>query len=169
MKKTGIVRRIDNLGRIVVPKEIRSTLRIKNGDNLEIYLDDNENIVLKKFSIIDKLCELSESITSSINLLTKSTAIITNNDKVLAISGKYKKEIENADISSEISNMVDMHIGKDIKITEEKGYSGYYLILPIILTGDKLGNLIILSEKEITEEEKIIGKITTSFLIKYVE
>jgi len=169
MKKTGIIRRIDNLGRIVIPKEIRSTLRIKNGDNLEIYLDDDENIIFKKFSIIDKLTDLSEIITSSINLLTKTTAIITNNDKIISISGKYKKELENQNISNEISDMVDVHIGKDIKLSEEKGYADYYLIIPLILSGDKIGNLIILSENEITEEEKTISKITTAFLIKYVE
>jgi len=169
MKKTGIIRRIDNLGRIVIPKEIRSTLRIKNGDNLEIYIDENENIVFKKFSIVDKLVDLSESITSSINLLTKTTAIIANNDKVLSVAGKYKKEIENSNISSEISDMVDVHIGKDIKLSDDKGYAGYYLILPLILSGDKIGNLILLSENEITEEEKIISRITAAFLIKYIE
>ena len=173
MKKTGITRRIDNLGRIVIPKEIRSTLRIKNGDNLEIFVDDKEDIILRKFSIIDKLGDLSESITEAISNMTKTTALITDKNKVIAINGKYKKAYQNLTISNELSDLInsnnDIYVGKGVSVTDDKSLMENFLMVPIISSGDKIGALIIISEENITEEEKVIGKVSTSFLGKYVE
>ena len=173
MKKTGITRRIDNLGRIVIPKEIRGTLRIKNGDNLEIFVDDKEDIILRKFSIIDKLGDLSEAITKAISTLTKTTAIIIDNDKITAINGKHKKSYEEVNISNELSNLItetnDIYIGKGIYLTEEKKVDENFIIVPINANGDKIGALVILSEEEITNEDQMTCKVFSSFLGKYVE
>ena len=73
MKATGVVRRIDELGRIVIPKEIRRTLRIHEGENIEIYIDEKENIVLKKYSVMKKLGDFAQSFTDSIYSFLKHT------------------------------------------------------------------------------------------------
>ncbi len=171
MKKTGIIRRIDNLGRIVIPKEIRSTLRIKNGDNLEIYVNDKDDIVLRKFSLIDKLLDLSIALSETINSITKATTIITNNDKILAVSGKHKRSLENSNLSSELSNNINNEIirGKGIYLTDEKSFDEYYLVVPIISSGDRQGSIIILSDNEVTDEEEKIVSIVTTFLGNYIE
>lgn len=173
MRKTGITRRVDNLGRIVLPKEIRNNLRIKSGDTLEIFITDDEELILKKFSFIDKMTDLADSITKTISVILKVTAIIITNDKITSINGKHKKIGDNLDISNELSGLLssinDMYIGKDILITQDKNITENFIIYPIIAAGDKIGTLLLLKEGEITEEDKIICKITTSFLGKYVE
>ena len=87
MKSTGIIRRIDNLGRIVIPKEIRKNLRIKNGENLEIFINQ-EDIILKKYYQIDKLKYLSDELTKSIYKILKKDVMITNNEAILSINDK---------------------------------------------------------------------------------
>ena len=87
MKLAGIVRRIDELGRIVIPKEIRKTLHIKNGENLEIFTQ-NDNIVLKKYSELGNLKELSDTITKSLNQLLKENILITDTDKFISIEAE---------------------------------------------------------------------------------
>ena len=91
MKTTGVVRRIDELGRIVIPKEIRKNLRIKNGDSMEIFLNDEE-IVLKKYSPIESLENVLINYVDSFNQVMKHNIIITDRDKVIAISGSLKKK-----------------------------------------------------------------------------
>jgi len=105
MKATGVVRRIDDLGRIVIPKEIRKTLRLKNGENLEIFVDENENIILKKYSQIDKLKEFAGQITEAINSITKKSVFIINTDSFVSTSGK-KKGYLNEPISNELIAMI---------------------------------------------------------------
>ena len=95
MKATGVVRRIDELGRIVIPKEIRKTMRIREGENIEIYIDSNENIVLKKYSIMKKLGDFAQSFTDSIHSFLKHNIIITDSDSIIAISGDLKKATQN--------------------------------------------------------------------------
>ena len=92
MKSTGVVRRIDDLGRIVIPKEIRRNLRIKEGENLEIFIE-NENIILKKYSMMNKINDLSQELTDAIYTFTKHNVFITDTDSVVAGSGKLKKII----------------------------------------------------------------------------
>lgn len=173
MKKTGVIRRIDNLGRIVIPKEIRSTLRIKNGDNLEIYVNENDDIVLRKFSIIDKLFDLSSSITESINSVTRGVAIITNNDTYISVCGKHKRSIEGESISNEVSDIIsgtnDISKGKGIYLTSDKSFDEFYLIVPIISSGDKVGAIILLSDDEVSLEVESSIKLAASFLGTYVE
>ena len=89
MKTTGIIRRIDDLGRIVVPKELRKTLRIKNGDSLEIFVD-NEDIILKKYSPMESIEEAAAKYVESFNQVIKHSVIVTDKDRVIAASGSLK-------------------------------------------------------------------------------
>ena len=93
MKATGIVRRIDELGRVVIPKEIRRTLHFREGDPLEIFTDKDGGVILKKYSIMNDIEEHAKEFAESIHHTLGHTAIITDKDTVVAASGKGKKEL----------------------------------------------------------------------------
>lgn len=174
MKATGVVRRIDELGRIVIPKEIRKTLHIKEGENLEIYID-NETIILKKYSTIHNLNELAQTLTDSISNLIKQNVFITDNDNVVAVSGDLKKHY----LGEKISDEMEEHIKKRSQILEsdkkglkiiEKEEEGSYTYAPIIANGDALGMVLILSKEDaLSEKEEQIVKIVANFLSKHLE
>lgn len=176
MKATGVVRRIDELGRIVIPKEIRKNLRIHEGENVEIYIDDKENIVLKKYSVMKKLGDFAQSFTDSIYSFLKHTIIITDTDHIIAISGELKKEYLNSNISDNLlssiqrrENILEKH-EKNLKIKDDNGIQCTYTMNSIICHGDAVGLVIILStEQKITEIEEKIAQIVAQFLSKYLE
>ena len=91
MKTTGIIRRIDELGRIVIPKEIRKNLRIKNGESLEIFVDD-EDIILKRYSPVESLDTIALKFVNTFNQVIKHNVIVTDRNKVIAIAGPLKKK-----------------------------------------------------------------------------
>lgn len=176
MKATGVVRRIDELGRIVIPKEIRRTLRIHEGENIEIYIDEAENIVLKKYSVMKKLGDFAQSFTDSIYSFLKHTIIITDTDRIIAVSGDLKKEYLNNTISDDLlasiqrrENILEKH-EKILKIKADEGLECTYVMNSIVCHGDAVGLVIILSETEkITEIEEKIAQIAAQFLSKYLE
>ena len=93
MKATGVVRRIDDLGRIVVPKEVRRTMRIKEGESLEIFVDGTDKIVLKKYSPVQNVNDFVSEFVDSIYASNKKDIVITDNEKVIAVAGTYRKDI----------------------------------------------------------------------------
>jgi AbrB family transcriptional regulator (stage V sporulation protein T) len=94
LKATGIVRRIDDLGRVVIPKEIRRTLRIREGDPLEIFVDRDGEVILKKYSPIGELGDFAQEYSDSLYETTGHVAIITDRDAVVAVSGAPKKAVD---------------------------------------------------------------------------
>ena len=175
MKATGVVRRIDELGRIVIPKEIRKNLRIRDGENIEIYTDINNNIILKKFSIVKRLGDFAQNFTDSIYSFLKHNILITDTDYIIAASGSLKKYL-NKDISDDLllsikrrENILEKH-PKKIKIIEDEELEGTYVINSIFVNSDVVGLVIILStEKQITELEERIAGIASQFLSKYLD
>ena len=107
MKATGVVRRIDDLGRVVIPKEIRKTLRIKEGDPLEIFTDKEGEVILKKYSPIGELTEFATGYAETLAKTTGHIACITDKDTVIAVSGGAKKEFLEQDISDELEKLMD--------------------------------------------------------------
>ena len=105
MKSTGVVRRIDDLGRIVLPKEIRKTLRIRDGESLEIYTNEEE-IILKKFTSASDLKEISQSLIDTIASTIKSNIFIADRDNIISGSGALKKEFIDRSISSNLENIL---------------------------------------------------------------
>lgn len=176
MKATGVVRRIDELGRIVIPKEIRKTMRIREGENIEIFIDANENIVLKKYSIMKKLGDFAQSFTDSIHSFLKHNIIITDSDSIIAISGDLKKEYQNGYISEDLinsikrrENILEKH-SKNLRLTNDKVIDCTYVINSIICNGDAVGLVLIVStEDKITELDEKIAQIAAQFLSKYLE
>ena len=107
MKATGIVRRIDDLGRVVVPKEIRRTLRIREGDPLEIFTDREGEIILKKYSPIGELSLFSQQYADSLAQTSGHIVCITDRDQVIAISGGSKKDFLGKEISKQLDNAIN--------------------------------------------------------------
>ena len=105
MKATGIVRRIDELGRVVIPKEIRRTLRIKEGDPLEIFTDRDE-LMLKKYSPIATIERFSEAAAKSLNDLSGKLSVVCDTDGILYAFGEGKKEISGKTLSDEMDKIL---------------------------------------------------------------
>ena len=173
MSTTGIIRRIDELGRIVIPKVIRKNLRIKNGDNLEIVVED-ENITLKKYSHIDNLESIASMYADSFYQVLKYNIIITDMDKIVAVGGNLKKKYVNNNISDEIERMMERRDNfverkkKNIEISSGMSEFGYYTVATIINNGDSIGSVIILSlDTPMLEQEEKLGSILANILSNY--
>ena len=173
MKLAGIVRRIDELGRIVVPKEIRKTLHIKNGENMEIYID-NDSIILKKYSELGSMQELSDTIAETLNSNLKANILISDTDKYISIYGPLKKKYLNKEISETILKYINdrkniIIKNKPIYITKDMTENQNIFISPIISSGDAIGSIIVISNKELTtcniESVNLISKV----LAKHIE
>ena len=176
MKATGIIRRIDELGRIVIPKEIRKALRIKEGENLEIYVDGADNIILKKYSVIKKINDFAQDLSDAIYSLIKQNVIIADNDSILAVSGPMKKEYLHKNISSELESkifrreeMIERH-KKTISIVNSKLLECTYVISPIVIAGDAAGAILILGlDTPVSDIDFKIAKIGSNFLNSHLE
>ena len=107
MKATGVVRRIDDLGRVVIPKEIRRVHRIKEGDPLEIFTDKEGEIILKKYSPIGELSEFASEYAETLTKTTGHIACITDKDTVIAVSGAPKKDLLEHNISIQLEKIMD--------------------------------------------------------------
>ena len=116
MKATGVVRRIDDLGRVVIPKEIRKTLRIKEGDPLEIFTDKEGEVILKKYSPIGELSEFAAGYAETLAKTTGHIACITDKDTVIAVSGTSKKEFYEQGISEELEKIMDEKENYEVEI-----------------------------------------------------
>lgn len=107
MKATGIVRRIDDLGRVVIPKEIRRTLRIREGDPLEIFVDRDGEVILKKYSPIGELGDFAKEYADSLAESTGHIAIIADRDVIIAVAGASKKDFLEKQVSEDIEQAME--------------------------------------------------------------
>ena len=183
MKATGIVRRIDDLGRVVVPKEIRRTLRIREGDPLEIFTDRQGEIILKKYSPIGELSEFASSYAETISKTTGHITCITDKDTVIAVSGGSKKDFLEKGLSKQLEEVIEnkeVFKSKDndeiaIPITQNEGRERIYngqVIYPIISDGDVIGSVILLSKepnKKLGEVEDKVAQSAAGFLGNHLE
>ncbi len=175
MKTTGVVRRIDDLGRIVIPKELRRTLRIRDGESLEIFVE-NEMITLKKYSSMSDIKEISNNLVNTINQTILKNVIITDRDKVISASSNIKMQYLDKNISKYLEqklNSREMVVEKDlhdVEIVDGVNESLAFVISPIIMNGDVVGNVVIFSDKEgITDSDVKLASIISSFLGKHIE
>ncbi len=178
MQETGIVRRIDELGRVVVPKEIRKTLRIREGDPLEIYLD-KDRLVLKKYSPVNSVSSLAVAVANGIEEVLGKKCLITDTDNVLYISKGKQKELIGRSISKQMEEVLESR-----KSVNESNVDGgtviplydnddfqyeNQIIVPIISAGDCFGSVVIFdnekSQKFSTNDLKIV-QLGATFLSK---
>lgn len=179
MKATGIVRRIDDLGRIVIPKEIRRTLRIRETDPMEIYTDMDGQIVLKKYSPMGDITAMAEEYTKTMAENTGMTVAITDRDQVIAAAGNERKYILGKQISRELNILIDERksvMAGCMETSYVPVISGYEckeeVISPIISAGDVLGSVIMLTSgtgHKFTESDKCMVKVAADFLGKHME
>lgn len=156
MKATGIVRRIDDLGRIVVPKEIRRTLRLREGTPLEIFTDREGEIILKKYSPMVELTAFAGQYAEAMAQSTGLMVCITDRDQVIAVAGGPKKDILQKNISRQLEQLINERqsvcAGKDEKnfiplVTEELEGVTAQVVTAIICEGDAIGAVAILSRE----------------------
>ena len=173
MKTTGVIRRIDELGRIVIPKEIRKILRIKNGESLEIFVE-NDDIVLKKYSPIENLETVANKYVDIFNQVIKHNIIVTDRDKVIAMAGSLKKNYLGKEISEFTERSIDRRDSfverqkKNFEFVQGNVEYGYYSFSSIVNNGDALGAVIIIStDFPILEADEKQAVILSKLLAKY--
>lgn len=179
MKATGIVRRIDDLGRVVIPKEIRRTLRIREGDPLEIFVDRDGEVILKKYSPIGELGDFAKEYAESLYESTGHIAMITDRDSVVAVAGGSKKEYLDKPIGALLENCMENR-----KITLETSSGSYeitrdadetyssFVAAPIVAGGDPIGTVVLLSKEagvSMGELESKMVETAAGFLAKQME
>ena len=183
LKATGVVRRIDDLGRVVIPKEIRKTLRIKEGDPLEIFTDKEGEVILKKYSPIGELSEFATTYADTISKTTGHITCITDKDTVIAVSGGAKKDFLEKNLSKELEEVLEnkeVFTSKEnneiaIPVTEEEGKERIYnsqVIYPIISDGDVIGSVILIAKdatKPMGDVEYKVASTAAGFLGNHLE
>ncbi len=181
MKATGIVRRIDDLGRVVIPKEIRKTLRIKEGTPLEIFTDREGEIILKKYSPIGELNVFAKEYAEALAQSSGMVACITDHDQVVAAAGQGSREYVGKPISKALEDAITERSsvfanGNDrsrIPVTEEQREPLYSQIMqPIISAGDTIGSVLLLGKNErdvMGESEKMLIRTASGFLGRQME
>lgn len=183
MKATGIVRRIDDLGRIVIPKEIRRTLRIREGDPLEIYTDKEGEVILKKYSPIGEMSEFAVQFAESLSKTSGHISCISDRDSIIAVSGASKKDFIEKTLSQDLEKIIEDKATLVIKSSDDKPiqilsdddsnkrYTSQ-VVVPIVSEGDPIGAVILLStdpNARMGEVESKLAQSAAGFLGKQME
>ncbi len=178
MKATGIVRRIDDLGRVVIPKEIRRTLRIREGDPLEIYTDSDGEVVFKKYSPVGELGEFASTYADVLAKHSEMPTLISDRDHIVSVSGVSKKEFMERRITNVVEDLMETRKGFSADSSSEKlmpveGIDSPAAVLyPIISSGDVTGSVIMLrtdNKNTPTEADIKLTQTAASFLGKQME
>lgn len=179
MKATGVIRRVDQLGRIVVPKEIRKTLRIGEGDQIEIFVNRDKEIILKKYSQVESLSQIAGKCADTLGQMTGHIAVVTDKDKIIAVCGP-KREMQDKPITPELEEKINR---KEIvkAVLNEKDYvmvspelepPAEEVIAPIVCEGDPIGSVILIPKAKggsVGETEVSLAKCTAVILGKQME
>ena len=146
MKATGIVRRIDDLGRVVIPKEIRRTMRIREGDPLEIYTDKDGEVIFKKYSLMGGLTDFAGQVCETLNKTTGLVTVITDRDSCIAVAGAPRRDLADKRLSERLESVLE---GRKIYqyqpgdspmvVSDESGKFFVSCAAPILAEGDVLG------------------------------
>lgn len=180
MKATGIVRRIDDLGRIVIPKEIRRTMRIREGDPMEIFTSREGEILLKKYSPVGELGEFALSLAESMSQVIGELVCVTDRDYVIAAAGTGKKELEGKPLDMQLQSVIDKRENPYtesqsafVKVTPDD--TREYLkqsVATILCNGDCIGAVIVYAKRQNTAQEDSLRQLTrtmATFLGKQME
>lgn len=179
MKATGIVRRIDDLGRVVIPKEIRRTLRIREGDPLEIFVDRDGEVILKKYSPIGELGDFAKEYAESLYESTGHITMISDRDTIIALAGGSKKEFLDKQIGMLLENCMDNR--KSVLETNSGNYEivkdhqealSSFVAAPIVSGGDPIGTVVLLNRDDsvkMGQMEVKMAETAAGFLGKQME
>lgn len=177
MKATGIVRRIDDLGRVVIPKEIRRTLRIREGDPLEIYTDREGEIILKKYSPINDLGEFAQQYVESLFEVLGTPTLISDRDEMIAVAGVSKKDYLSRRLTMFSEEIIKHRMAVTDKleqsielVTGQHEQVKSYCVVPIIANGDPIGAVYLFSKVHfIGDVEQKATEAAANFLAKQME
>lgn len=179
MKATGIVRRIDDLGRVVIPKEIRRTMRIREGDPLEIFTDKDGELIFKKYSPIGELSDFAAQICDSLRKSTDSIAAVCDRDTVIAIAGGGRRELLDKPISAQLSQIMDERAPfrldsglSQIPVSPADEKYCISVACPILSEGDVMGAVLFISPRgsmPASEVEYKLALTVACFLGKQME
>lgn len=179
MKATGIVRRIDDLGRVVIPKEIRRTMRIREGDPLEIYTDKEGGVIFRKYSLMGGLGEFAGQMCETMNKTTNQIAVITDRDTCIAAAGAARRELVEKRVSADLEQIMEARQIYQFKPGEaplpasEVGDKFFIsTAAPIISEGDVLGCVLFCgvdSDMEPTESDYKLVQTIAGFLGRHME
>ena len=171
MKATGILRRIDELGRVVIPKEIRKTMKMREGEELEIFTTEEE-VVLKKYSELSSMEALSRSLVTAMSKASGRTAVIVDGDKVIASAGKGAPAVGDP-ISEEMRLLISsrrqtvLAEEKVVPFGEEKMRGE--VIRPILASGDLFGALILYSAEPVTKSDEQLAQMGAIFFEQQID
>lgn len=177
MKATGIVRRIDDLGRVVIPKEIRRTMRIREGDPLEIFTTGEGEVIFKKYSPIGELSEFAGDYVEVLSRTTGRVVCVTDKDSVIAVAGAPRRDFMDKPVSGGMERVMDSRStytenGDVMNIIEGESAYTVGIAVPIITEGDTVGSVAILHDEKagpIGEvETKLVG-VAAGFIGKQME
>ncbi|MEA4966461.1 MAG: stage V sporulation T C-terminal domain-containing protein [Oscillospiraceae bacterium] len=179
MKATGIVRRIDDLGRVVIPKEIRRTLRIREGDPLEIYTEKDGEVIFKKYSPLGDLSDFAGQLCDSIGKNTGRITAVADRDSIIALSGAPKRDLLDKPNSHDLARLMDLrkiyrYLPGSAKYRASEASEQYFLGVasPILADGDILGCVMILMDETgqpIDEADQKVAQIAAGFLGRQME
>ena len=179
MKATGIVRRIDDLGRVVIPKEIRRTLRIREGEPLEIYTEKDGGVIFRKYSPMGDLQDFAAQICESIGKNTGRIAAVADRDSIIALSGAPRRELVDRRNSADLENLMEQrksyrYSPGNVKLRAVEGSEKYYLgaAAPIVAQGDLMGCVMLLMDEEETppaEGDQKLVQTVAGFLGRQME
>ncbi len=162
MKATGIVRRIDDLGRVVIPKEIRRTMRIREGDPLEIYTDKDGGVIFRKYSLMGGLVDFAGQMCETLNKTTGQIAVITDRDTCIAVAGAPKRDLADKRISSRLEEIMEarqiyQYRAGDTPLPVCEDSDKFFLsaAAPILSEGDVLGCVLFVGP----EGQNITGEV----------
>jgi AbrB family transcriptional regulator, stage V sporulation protein T len=182
MKATGIVRRIDDLGRVVIPKEIRRTMRIREGDPLEIFTDREGEVILKKYSPISELSQFAGEYADCANNILGDMVLISDTDHIIAVSGGPKKDYIEKRIGKDLEKVIQDKLSRVVlekgglcAVTADDTNPSDYesqIMVPIVSQGDAIGSIVILSKDNmhpLGDTELKAAEIGANFLAKQME
>ena len=179
MKATGIVRRVDDLGRIVIPKEIRRTLKIREGDPLEIYTEKDGGVIFRKYAPMGDLQDFASQICESIGANTGRIAAVSDRDSIIALSGAPKRELMDKPNSGELGKLMEQrknyrYSPGDTLLKVSEGSDKYHLgvAAPILSQGDLMGCVMLLMDEStdpMVEADQKLAQTVAGFLGKQME
>lgn len=175
MNGTGITRKIDSLGRIVIPKEIRERFNIKEDDYLEFCLI-KDGFFIRKYSKIGKLQILAQELTDTLNMFLKAEVLIADRDKILAYSGNNKDKYLGQNVSMQITKAIRRRESlfetymKNLEIVKGDIVECSYINETIVANSEEAGLICLYrTDKSVDENDLKIVNIVSSFLTKYLE
>ena len=179
MKATGIVRRIDDLGRVVIPKEIRRTMRIREGDPLEIFTDKDGEVIFKKYSPIGELSDFAAQICDSLHRSTDAVAAVCDRDAVIAVAGGGKRELLEKRVSPELEQLMESRRvyrhqagAPTLPIVDGDGPFSVAVAAPVVSEGDLMGCVLFAQAKNsppASEVEYKLAETVAGFLGRQME